>query len=277
MPSRCTPDGLQAAAGGKALAGVSTASFAVGAAGIGAGVILLLVGREKAPPPRTAVSPLVLPGGGGVVAVEPSERAADRSGSPGAKRRSRLRGRLKDDGQIHLQAPLASRAAGFASALLARVLVGIPARVNSRYRFPCHRAGARRGDRPGRPPRRPRPPRLRPRRRPRRGRPPRPPRPPRRPRRASPGRSRYEGWPAGDSRVISSTSGRGVARLKRFRMTPPRALGVAAGSYAVGARGTAMASSARRPARTGSADRDAGGRSARDVPWCTAWTLRSAA
>lgn len=69
MPSRCTADGIETAAGGKALAGVSTASFAVGVAGIGAGVVLLLVGRDKAPAPPAVVSAAVLPGGGGVVAV----------------------------------------------------------------------------------------------------------------------------------------------------------------------------------------------------------------
>jgi hypothetical protein len=73
QPSRCTGAGLEAAGSGHALAAVSTGAFVVGFAGAGAGVALVLVGRDHTPagdaapkPPVATVAPWVLPGGGGI-------------------------------------------------------------------------------------------------------------------------------------------------------------------------------------------------------------------
>jgi tetratricopeptide (TPR) repeat protein len=57
--------GLDAAASGKALASVSTASFVVGLAGAAAGVALVVAGRDKAAP-SAAVAAWALPGGTGL-------------------------------------------------------------------------------------------------------------------------------------------------------------------------------------------------------------------
>jgi hypothetical protein len=70
-PARCGSPGLESAAAGRALAGVSTAAFVLGGVGVAAGVTLLVVGRSKAPKQGdaasvTAVAPWALPGGGGV-------------------------------------------------------------------------------------------------------------------------------------------------------------------------------------------------------------------
>lgn len=70
-PTRCATPGLESAAAGRALAGVSTGAFVLGGVGIVAGVTMLFVGRAKAPKQGdaasiTAVAPWALPGGGGV-------------------------------------------------------------------------------------------------------------------------------------------------------------------------------------------------------------------
>jgi hypothetical protein len=70
-PTRCQGKGLEASGSGHALASVSTASFAVGAAGVAAGVVLFLVGRERpsaAEPRPVAIAPWALPGSAGVAA-----------------------------------------------------------------------------------------------------------------------------------------------------------------------------------------------------------------
>jgi hypothetical protein len=62
---------LDAGSSGRALAGVSTASFVVGALGIGAGIGLVVGGRERSTPPlaaRATFVPWALPGGGGLAA-----------------------------------------------------------------------------------------------------------------------------------------------------------------------------------------------------------------
>lgn len=65
--ARCTsPAGLDAAASGKALAGVSTASFAVGLAGAAAGVIVLVAGNRAPAAPAAAFAPWVLPSSAGL-------------------------------------------------------------------------------------------------------------------------------------------------------------------------------------------------------------------
>jgi hypothetical protein len=64
-PNHCQGAGLDASGSGHALAGVSTASFVVGAAGVATGVVLYVLGREKPQAPRAAIAPWVLPGGGG--------------------------------------------------------------------------------------------------------------------------------------------------------------------------------------------------------------------
>jgi hypothetical protein len=69
--SRCTGQGLTASGTGHALAAVSTGAFVVGLLGAGAGVALVLVGRDRkpadaAPKPAATLVPWVLPGGAGV-------------------------------------------------------------------------------------------------------------------------------------------------------------------------------------------------------------------
>jgi hypothetical protein len=74
QPSRCTGPGLTASGTGHALAAVSTGAFVVGLAGAGAGVAMVLLGRDPRPagsdaaprPPVAAVTPWVLPGGAGL-------------------------------------------------------------------------------------------------------------------------------------------------------------------------------------------------------------------
>jgi hypothetical protein len=71
-PSQCTGAGLEASGTGHALAAVSTGAFVVGLAGAGAGVVLLIAGRDRKPAgdaaqrPSAAVAPWALPGGAGV-------------------------------------------------------------------------------------------------------------------------------------------------------------------------------------------------------------------
>jgi hypothetical protein len=72
--TRCAGPGLTAAGTGHALAAVSTGAFVVGLAGAGAGVALVLLGRDHRPaggdaaptPPVATVAPWVLPGGAGL-------------------------------------------------------------------------------------------------------------------------------------------------------------------------------------------------------------------
>jgi hypothetical protein len=69
VATSCTSTiGLDAASTGKTLAGVSTASFVVGLAGVVSGVALVIGGRER-PAPTATLAPWVLPGGGGFAAV----------------------------------------------------------------------------------------------------------------------------------------------------------------------------------------------------------------
>lgn len=62
--AHCSAEGLQIEASGKALAGVSTASFVVGLVGLGAGVTLVLLGRDRGKPAAVSVGASPLPGGG---------------------------------------------------------------------------------------------------------------------------------------------------------------------------------------------------------------------
>jgi hypothetical protein len=70
-PTTCSPEGYAEIEGTGTLLAVNTIGWAVGVAGIGAGVVLLLVsGRDSsgtdAKPPNPAVAPFVFPGAGGV-------------------------------------------------------------------------------------------------------------------------------------------------------------------------------------------------------------------
>jgi hypothetical protein len=70
-PDTCTPKGYAEIEGTGTLLVVNTIGWAAGVAGVGAGVVLLLVsGRDSsgtdAKPPTTAVAPFVFPGAGGV-------------------------------------------------------------------------------------------------------------------------------------------------------------------------------------------------------------------
>lgn len=73
-PASCGSAGLESAAAGRALAGVSTAGFVLGGLGVAAGVTLIVVGRPRAASaPQQAVSarvsPWALPGGAGIGAA----------------------------------------------------------------------------------------------------------------------------------------------------------------------------------------------------------------
>lgn len=46
-PAKCNVSGLEAAASGRALAGVSTAAFVLGGVGVAAGITMIIVGRDK--------------------------------------------------------------------------------------------------------------------------------------------------------------------------------------------------------------------------------------
>jgi hypothetical protein len=61
----CSPEGTAEIAGSKPLLAANGVAWGVGLAGVGVGLILLLTGRAEAAP-RTAVAPLLVPGGGGV-------------------------------------------------------------------------------------------------------------------------------------------------------------------------------------------------------------------
>jgi hypothetical protein len=61
----CSPEGTAEIAGSKPLLVANGVAWSVGLAGVGVGLILLLTGRADAAP-RTAVAPLLVPGGGGV-------------------------------------------------------------------------------------------------------------------------------------------------------------------------------------------------------------------
>ena len=58
--------GLDAASAGRTMSTVSTVAFAVGALGIGVGAVLLVTSGNKGST-STAISPRVMPGGGGLL------------------------------------------------------------------------------------------------------------------------------------------------------------------------------------------------------------------
>ncbi len=64
-PAQCTAEGVQIEGAGKAFATVSTVSFALGLAGVGTGVVLVLLGRDGKET-KVGVAPTVLSGGGGI-------------------------------------------------------------------------------------------------------------------------------------------------------------------------------------------------------------------
>jgi hypothetical protein len=66
IPTQCSGDGREIEGAGRAFAAVSTASFIVGVAAVGAGAVLFFTSRDK-PAPVAAAGPMVLPGAGGVV------------------------------------------------------------------------------------------------------------------------------------------------------------------------------------------------------------------
>lgn len=61
----CSAEGTAEIAGSKPLLVANGVAWGVGLAGVGVGLVLLLTGRAEAAP-RTAVAPLLVPGGGGV-------------------------------------------------------------------------------------------------------------------------------------------------------------------------------------------------------------------
>ena len=59
----CTEDGYNAAQGGNALVPINAAAWAVGAAGLVAGVTLVVLGRNPTKPAAPSARLVVLPGG----------------------------------------------------------------------------------------------------------------------------------------------------------------------------------------------------------------------
>jgi hypothetical protein len=64
-PARCNGQGLEVASAGRTFAAVSTASFIVGLAGLGAGVTMVILGRDR-PAAAATIGPVVLAGGAGL-------------------------------------------------------------------------------------------------------------------------------------------------------------------------------------------------------------------
>jgi hypothetical protein len=66
MPDQCTTEGVAVADSARTFGLISTIAFAAGAAGIGAGAVLFVMGKPGDAEPKTGISYLVLPGGAGL-------------------------------------------------------------------------------------------------------------------------------------------------------------------------------------------------------------------